>query len=1100
MDKSWLNIRNRVDQRYRGGVESFLNWAFSQPGVSTIIRCPCKGCMNTVFKLRINVRGDLLNKGFWDSYKVWDLHGEVLVRVDDEVEDDSIEEDNITEMIHDACGYMNVEDNTNSSEGNEEPNMHATKFYKLLENAQTELYPGCTKVSKLSFVVKLLHLKCLNHWSNKSMDELLSFFKEVLPEGSFVPKSFYEAKKVLCDLGLGYTKIDACQNDCILYWHDYVNAQSCPKCGKSRWKSEGHKGKKVAHKVLRHFPIKPRLQRLYMEKETAKKMRWHKEENIDDGVLRHPSDSIEWKSFNERHPTFSTELRNVRLGLASDGFQPYGNMSSNHSIWPVVLVTYNFPPWDCMKNPYFMMTLLIPGPKCPGNDIDVYLQPMIEELKELWDGVETYDAHSKSNFLMRVALLWTINDFPAYGNLSGWSTKGKLACPCFHKDTQSVSLHNKLCYMGHRRFLPINHPWRRNRVLFDGKVEMGAAPSPLTGDGALMQLQDLGNVTYGKVQKRKRNVSNNAYNWRKKSIFFQLPYWKNLMLRHNLDVMHIERNVSDNILSTVMNMVGKTKDTLKSRYDLVDLGIRQGLHPIEDGDNILLPAACYALSIQEKLKVCDFLANLKVPDAFSSNISRCVNILEKKIHGLKCHNHHVLLQGIFPVAIHGLLPKEVCEPIIALAKFFKNLYSKCLTIEDLDILEAEIPIILCKLQMVFLPVFFDVMIHLTIHLAIEAKLGGPVQYRDMYPIERYLRTLKSYVRNLGRPEGSIAEGYLAEESLTFCSRYLKNISTKFNKPTRNDDGSRSKGEMSFFKNSGQPKGAATYSKKLPHDEFNQACMEYTREIESQGSMRAHRMHNNKFLDWFRACIFVLSAQGCANDDLISLAVSPDPLVHRYSTFMVNGFRFQTKELVRKTQNSGVLVRGDDSDPNKEYYGVLEDIYELSYVGNRKVYLFKCHWCDVARLGRGYKIDKYGFTSVNTHCALNTNEPFVLASQSEQVFYLNDMVNKDLLVVVKTNPRDLFNIPEVEDEALLNEEVYQQEDVECNILRTNDQETEIEVSLHRDDIEPQTVLRTNDQGNEEDDFINDNDIDVSENEEDEEELLDDNDGEDSDTSS
>ncbi|XP_060186166.1 uncharacterized protein LOC132615574 [Lycium barbarum] len=412
--------------------------------------------------------------------------------------------------------------------------------------------------------------------------------------------------------------------------------------------------------------------------------------------------------------------------------------------------------------------------------------------------------------------------------------------------------------------------------------------------------------------------------------------------------------------------------------------------------------------------------------------------------------------------------------------------------------------------MVFLPAFFDVMIH----LAREAKLGGPVQYRDMYPIERYLRTRKSYVRNLGRLEGSIAEGYLAEESLTFCSCYLKNMSTKFNKPTRNDDVSGPKGEMSIFKNSGQPKGAATDSKKLPHDEFNQACMyvlqnceevsqfleEYTREIESQGSMRAHRMHNNEFLDWFRARVFVLSAQGCTNDELISLAVSPDPLVHRYSTFMVNGFRFQTKELVIKTQNSGVLVRGDDPDPNKEYYGVLEDIYELSYVGNKKVYLFKCHWWDVARLGRGYKIEKYGFTSVNTHCALNTNEPFVLAYQSEQVFYLNDMVNKDWLVVVKTNPRDLFNIPEVEDEALLNEEVYQQEEVECNILRTDDHETEIEVSLHRDDIEPQTVLRTNDQGNEEDDFINDNDIDVSENEEDEEELIDDNDGEDSDTSS
>nr|XP_016477883.1 PREDICTED: uncharacterized protein LOC107799304 [Nicotiana tabacum] len=496
LDKSWLNIRNRVDQRYRDGVDNFLNWAFSQPTVNTMIQCPCKGYMNTVFKLRVGVRGNLLRKGFWDSYKVWDLHGEVLVRVEtsniavsDEAEDNNIEEDNITEIIHDACGYTNMEDNnSNNSVDNEEPNIHTTKFYKLLEDAETELYPGCKKVSKLSFVVKPLHLKCLNHWSNKSMDALLSFFKEVLPEGSFVPNSFYEAKKVLCDLSLGYTKIDACRNDCILYWRDYADVQACLKYGKSIWKSEEHEGKKVAHKILRHFSIKPRLQRLYMASETAKKMRWHKEENIDDGVLRHPSDSVAWKSFDARHPTFSAELRNVRLGLASDGFQPYGNMSSNHSIWPVVLATYNLPPWDCMKNPYFMMTLLIPGPKYPDNDIDVYLQPMVEELKELWDGVETYDAHSKSNFLMRVAIMWTINDFPSYENLSGWSTKGKLACPCCHKDTQSTSLRSKLCYMGHRRFLPMDHPWRRSRTLFDGKVEMGVAPNPLTGDEALVQL------------------------------------------------------------------------------------------------------------------------------------------------------------------------------------------------------------------------------------------------------------------------------------------------------------------------------------------------------------------------------------------------------------------------------------------------------------------------------------------------------------------------------------------------------------------------------------------------------------------------------------
>ncbi|CAN4101380.1 unnamed protein product [Withania somnifera] len=209
-----------------------------------MIRYPCKGCMSTVFKQRIDVRGHLLKKGLWDSYKVWDLHGEMCVRVDnsnvscnDEVENDSIKKDSMNEMVQNACGYMNMEDNTTSSVGNEEPNVHATKFYKLLEDAQKELYPGCTKVSKLSFIVKLLHLKCLNNWRNKTVNELLSFIEELLHESSFVPDSFYEGKKVLPDLGLGYTKINACQNNCILYWCDHEHAQSFPKCGKSRWSS-----------------------------------------------------------------------------------------------------------------------------------------------------------------------------------------------------------------------------------------------------------------------------------------------------------------------------------------------------------------------------------------------------------------------------------------------------------------------------------------------------------------------------------------------------------------------------------------------------------------------------------------------------------------------------------------------------------------------------------------------------------------------------------------------------------------------------------------------------------------------------------------------
>ena len=106
----------------------------------------------------------------------------------------------------------------------------------------------------------------------------------------------------------------------------------------------------------------------------------------------------------------------MRLGLAADRFNPYGNISSTYSTWLIILIPYNLPPWMCMKRSSFMLSLLIPGPTSLGNDIDVYLQPL---LKELWDGVvKMFDVSSKKSFQMHATLLWTINDFPTYGDIS----------------------------------------------------------------------------------------------------------------------------------------------------------------------------------------------------------------------------------------------------------------------------------------------------------------------------------------------------------------------------------------------------------------------------------------------------------------------------------------------------------------------------------------------------------------------------------------------------------------------------------------------------------------------------------------------------------
>ena len=125
-------------------------------------------------------------------------------------------------------------------------------------------------------------------------------------------------------------------------------------------------------------------------------MRWHHENASKDEIMRHSVDTPAWKSIDSKWPNFSNDPRNVRLAMVVDGFHAFGNLSSSHSVWRVVLVTYNLMPWLCMKMSFCLLSLLIPGPKKLGNDIDVYLEPLVNELNLTWDeGVRTYDAHSR---------------------------------------------------------------------------------------------------------------------------------------------------------------------------------------------------------------------------------------------------------------------------------------------------------------------------------------------------------------------------------------------------------------------------------------------------------------------------------------------------------------------------------------------------------------------------------------------------------------------------------------------------------------------------------------------------------------------------------
>ena len=181
---------------------------------------------------------------------------------------------------------------------------------------------------------------------------------------------------------------------------------------------------------------------------------------------------------------FSKELRNLRLGLATDGMNLYGSLSTQHSSWPVLLVIYNLPPWLCMKRKYMMFSIRISGLRQPGNDTDVYLSSLIEDLTKLWDeGVSVFDGFRNETFDLCVMFFCTINDFPAYRNLSGYNVKGHCACPIHEEDTSYIQLKHgrKIVYTRHRRFLKPYHPYRRLKKAFNGSQEYGSVLISLIG-------------------------------------------------------------------------------------------------------------------------------------------------------------------------------------------------------------------------------------------------------------------------------------------------------------------------------------------------------------------------------------------------------------------------------------------------------------------------------------------------------------------------------------------------------------------------------------------------------------------------------------------
>ncbi|KAK1678238.1 hypothetical protein QYE76_039086 [Lolium multiflorum] len=426
-------------------------------------------------------------------------------------------------------------------------------------------------------------------------------------------------------------------------------------------------------------------------------------------------------------------------------------------------------------------------------------------------------------------------------------------------------------------------------------------------------------------------------------------------------------------------------------------------------------------------------------------LTKGVNLSTGKVTGLKSHDYHIWIQRLMPVMLRGYIPEKVWRVLAQLSHFFRTLCAKQICPEVIAKLQHTVPELLCNLEMIFPPGFFTPMAHLIVHLANEALLGGPVQFRWQFCIEREFKYIRKITGNKAKIEACIAEAICLREMADAATTYYPDdVPTQHNPVTRyNVDVPENDPKLKLFQFPGGKAGKGT-KYKLENEEkdcimlyvlmnmeevipfvseFTDEMWPYdelpeTSEMDTLLKEGAPGINKN-FVTWFMEkgrernvdmidelkCV----SQGCSRE------------VTKYEKYDVNGFRFHTETHQKgranpKTINTGVFTKGAN---NFDYYGRLQSVYELTF--NRtnvqlNIVVFKCHWFDP--IG-GQRSDKsIGLVEVKPSTTYSGADVFIVAHQAKQVYYLPYPCQKAELkgweVVFQVSPHGNLPIPSEDD--------------------------------------------------------------------------------------
>ncbi|GJX87017.1 hypothetical protein Tco_0337791, partial [Tanacetum coccineum] len=512
--------------------------------------------------------------------------------------------------------------------------------------------------------------------------------------------------------------------------------------------------------------------------------------------------------------------------------------------------------------------------------------------------------------------------------------------------------------------------------------------------------------------------------------------------------MHIEKNALEALLNTLLQN-DKSKDTLKARQDLETLNVRKELWLVKKPNGKFeKPHPKYSFTLENRKRFCKFIKRVRLPDGFGSNFKQKVTADHDNITGMKSHDCHIMMHRLLPYGVQQYLPKNIAAPIIELCLFFKQLCARTLMQQDMAKAKKQSISIMIELEKIFPPAFFDIMIHVAIHLPDEAILGGPLRYRWMFPFERYMKKLKNYVRNKAKPEGSIAEGYVSEEALTFCSRYLKE--TRFNRLGRNDDGLPEEEPDKFQVFRSVCKLTGRMKETRLTTDVRQAVVWFVlnNSPEVDADILAYREESpdnveTSFPAWFNHKIREKKVTDGCSEELFSLACGPISAC-TYPACMVNGVKFvvHERDILHTTQCNRDVLWSTRRNSGAHLYRPPNNQYILATQVTQVFYLQ-----DLARQPRGWKVVEH----VYHRDVAESDQDVIHGSSSSHVTLsvgLTNLEHTDLSINAQSTEVDA---PPVNDDNANANEDNDEDDVVAHVL---DDDDDVVVS-DDDEVNPST---------------------------------------------